>query len=166
MSLLLANRAKADIVDKQLVSPLHMAASSAHPVAHKVLAQLLDAGANVKARDNRRRSVAHYAAAADSLEVLKAVQNVDAQQITSPDADGATPLHHACSSGALSTIDWLLGEGVNTGIVDADNALPIVHAARHGKHDAIELMLENMLLQIIMIHGGKRCQSTVFLKKV
>eukprot|EP00966_Prymnesium_polylepis_P323366 7379566-Prymnesium_polylepis.1 len=124
VALLLARRAKVDALDSKHRSPLHMAASSAHPDADNILDALLDSGANVGLRDQSGRCAAHFAAAADNVQVLSIVHRADDQQITATDFSLATPLHDACRQGALTTLEWLIDQGVNTRARDEDVSTP------------------------------------------
>ncbi|KAJ0361784.1 hypothetical protein COL922a_014507, partial [Colletotrichum nupharicola] len=107
VKLLLEAKVSTEGVDRKGRTALMTAAWKNH---YHVLKQLINAGADVNARDARRRNVLHNLAADKTCdwgkdvieELLKTVCDIDAQ-----DELGRTPLHWACATGK-EELPWML----------------------------------------------------------
>ena len=140
---LLSRRAKIDLADNMGHTAVHLAAASQLPDAENILAFLLESGASVSSFDTAGCTSAHFAAAAGNVLMIELIDNLDPGLVTVADQQGATPLHHACSTGALPTIEWLVDRRSRVAINAAthDKSLPITHAARSGRHEVVALLL-------------------------
>lgn len=58
------------------------------------------------------------------------------------DAEGLTPLHHACYAGSPEMVEFLISEGADIRARDAKGNTPLHIAARHGFPDIIAMLRE------------------------
>lgn len=109
-------------------TPLHNAALT----RGDALRQLLDAGADVHARDAEQRTPLHNASQTDPDHVRALVAaGADPE---ARDVRGMTPLHHAVQRGSWC-VEALLEAGANFDAQDANGHTPLHHAV-HGNQDS------------------------------
>ncbi len=108
-------------------SPLHEAAL----VRGDRLQQLIDAGADVHARDALRRTPLHNASLTDPAHVRSLV--AAGADLEAKDSHGRTPLHYAAQRGSWC-VEALLEAGADLDAQDAQGHTPLHHAV-HGNQD-------------------------------
>ncbi|KAF3406321.1 Ankyrin repeat and protein kinase domain-containing protein 1 [Talaromyces pinophilus] len=114
----------------------------------EILQLLIARGADVDARDYRKRTALHNLAAweqsnldNDVLDLLLShIRDVDAQ-----DQRGRTPLHWACATGKLSLVKRLLlnphGPMASISSVDTQSRHPVHVAVAHSQYEVVQLLL-------------------------
>jgi ankyrin repeat protein len=108
-------------------SPLHKAALT----RGETLQQLLDAGADVHARDTEQRTPLHNASLTDPAHVRALL--VAGADLEARDSQGRTPLHYAVQRGSWC-LEALLEAGADLDAQDANGHTPL-HHAMHGNQD-------------------------------
>ncbi|KAL1500648.1 hypothetical protein AB1Y20_013296 [Prymnesium parvum] len=142
MEILVRRRIKLDVQDGNGQTAALLAAGSHHPDAKKMFTLLIEAGADAALVDKTRSNVAHYASAANNVEILANMHSMHPAATRSSDREGCNPLHYASGAGAERTVDWLLDEAPELFVQkDASGTLPIVRAAQNERHGAVELMM-------------------------
>jgi ankyrin repeat protein len=116
-----------------------------------MLQALLDAGANLLARDYFGCTPLHTAVdsgCSACLALLLAAPRMHAQHmwhahVNVRDASLGTPLHHAVSAGNVAAVEKLAAAGANVNFVDKDGATPLILAAscRLGRADTVRALL-------------------------
>jgi len=139
---LLERGADANAEDKNLATPLHVAASTGHG---EFARRLVEAGANVQKEDRWAATPLHKAANSGQTEVvgllLRSGAGADAA-----DEWGATPLHRAAARGQLAVAEQLLERGrASVNAEDRRGDRPLHVAAARGDYALVRLLLE---------HGG------------
>ena len=108
--MLLLQRVRVDFADKQGLTAIHLAAASNDPDAQRIFKLLIESGpgSNVSLLDKKGENAAHMAAASDNVEVLMMIHDLDSSLIFAVDGRGGSTLHHACLTGAIHALEWLL----------------------------------------------------------
>uniref|UniRef100_A0A7S1AKE3 Uncharacterized protein n=1 Tax=Noctiluca scintillans TaxID=2966 RepID=A0A7S1AKE3_NOCSC len=140
-SLLLSRGADVNAGDKNLATPLHVAASTGH---RGVAKELIRNGADVRREDRWRATPLHKAAANGQVELTELLLHHGASASVS-DEWGATPLHRAAARGQLGVVERLLQQRADLNAEDHCGEQPLHVAARHGNYALVRLFLE---------HGG------------
>ncbi|KAK2756499.1 Nuclear factor NF-kappa-B p100 subunit [Arachnomyces sp. PD_36] len=118
-------------------TPLHLAAKSRRPEAVRLL---LEAGADVSARNIDGETALHYSASSPDAEIVKLLLNAGAE-IDATDVGGATPLHVACGV-SLGPAKALLEAGANVHAeTDEDGYTPMSMAEENGSKELIRLLI-------------------------
>jgi serine/threonine-protein phosphatase 6 regulatory ankyrin repeat subunit B len=99
---------------------------------------LLNAGADLEALDDWRRSPLHEAVMADKHAVCKVLIDRGAE-VNVRDERACTPLHMATSK-SVSIVELLLKRGANANLRDGDGQTPLHFAAAQGKVAVAELL--------------------------
>ena len=84
------------------------------------------APADVRARDDAGKTVAHYCASRCNAQVLELVAARDRSALDAPDNGGHTPLHDAVIAGNVGAVESLLDHGVDINARDHER-----HSAAH-----------------------------------
>ena len=86
----------------------------------------------------KRKKCSHSSRKARQSDVLReALVHVDLNCV---DAEGLTPLHHACYAGSPELVDFLVSEGADLTAQDAKGNSPLHIAARYGFSDIIAML--------------------------
>lgn len=105
-----------------------------------IMQMLVDAGADVMAKDDQQQTALHFAAAGDSTELVQYLLNaglgVNDQNIAK-----ATPLHYAAEENRTACIELLLANGANVLARDCNGRTPLHYAATHSHVEAFSLLL-------------------------
>ncbi|KAF4339903.1 ankyrin unc44 [Fusarium beomiforme] len=117
---------------------LHVAAEyGLHDVALILIEKF---GANVLAKDGKKREPLHNACLEGHLAVVELLlgkgANLEARQCY-----GATPLDEACWKGHTNIVDFLLGHGAQVIVEDNDGWSPLYSASRYGHSKIVRLLL-------------------------
>lgn len=130
VQLLLKHKAKVDARDARGRSALHEAAFAGHT---DVLAVLLDAQADARARDDQARTPMLDAARGGRLAAFEAL--APRSELAAQDADGRNAVALACLAETPSPalLRRLLELGVAPGVADGDGKRAIDHAAAAGR---------------------------------
>ncbi|MDE0058141.1 MAG: ankyrin repeat domain-containing protein [Defluviicoccus sp.] len=108
--------------------------------AEEAAATLVEAGADIRAKDRWGLTTLHYAAWANAHETAKWLVGRGAD-INAKDNFGATPLHHAAHGNALETAEWLVGRGADINARDNLGATPLHEAARGNARETAEWLV-------------------------
>ena len=120
-------------------TPLHLAALRSN---EGCVASLLNAAANVKAKDKKRKTSLYYATNEGKLEIV----NVLLDHGADPDAGnryGWVSLYLAAKKGKLEIVKALLDHGANPNAANEDGRTSLHLAARKGKLDITKTLLDH-----------------------
>jgi ankyrin repeat protein len=141
MEVLLSSGANVDAVKANGDTALCCACQANQP---ETVRALLKAGANVDLGMADGTTPLHYAALhpTDILDQLIAKgANVNVST-SSPDLEGATPLHIAAEFGQLKWVRLLLQKGANPNALMLDGRTPIIHACKEGQAEIVKALLD------------------------
>lgn len=145
-------------------APLHYAALCLVDKPGQCCSLLLEAGADVTARNAEGRTALHQAAG--QAGALRAVaQLLDAgADIQAKDKQGRTPLHHAASFGVMDNCLKLIEAGADLRATDLEGRTPGDEAKEKGRLDVAEMLAGKILRgdmekKIPEVDGSKRPKS-------
>ena len=135
---LIANGLDVDAIDKNCSqrSPIHFAALRGHS---EVVQSLIEAKANVNARDVSGETPLHFSAINGDTEIIRLLVNANAS-INCKTNHGNTPLHYLASAGYVDGIKLLIEAGANLDVQRYDGASPL-HLAIMNEHDGVTQLL-------------------------
>jgi len=108
--------------------------------AQKVRA-LLDAGADVNARDRRAETPLHHAALLSRLEVARVLVEGGAD-VRACSPDGTTPLHYAAAdANGTAVLELLLERGADVNAANRDGRTPLHWAVRRCSAETVAVLL-------------------------
>eukprot|EP01119_Soliformovum_irregulare_P001378 TRINITY_DN1109_c0_g2_i3.p1 TRINITY_DN1109_c0_g2~~TRINITY_DN1109_c0_g2_i3.p1 ORF type:complete len:798 (-),score=245.78 TRINITY_DN1109_c0_g2_i3:36-2429(-) len=84
----------------------------------------------------------HKAASKGNVERVQAAVSADKSTVNTLDANGATPLHHACYRGYVAVCQVLLDNGAQVDREDKDHCTSLHNAVFMGKLDCAKLLIE------------------------
>ena len=119
-------------------TPLH---NSAENDGAKVVASLLDRGADIEARNEKGATPLHFAAAYNRPEVVALLLDRGAD-IETHTTKGVTPLHIAARYNEPEVVALLLDRGANIEARPESGRMPLHFAAEHNKPEVVELLLD------------------------
>ena len=102
------------------IPPLHRVAASGTPA---VVAALLNAGADLEARNNVGSTPLHRVAASGTPAVVAALLDAGAD-VKKRNTEGWTPLHMAAARGTPALVEALLDAGADPSATDAEGCCP------------------------------------------
>lgn len=155
IELLVSHGADVNLPVSDGVRPIHLAATG----DIKALRLLHAAGADLKACDDKSQNAAHYAAAADDLQILDyldkhGVSVRQGSKLTKPLLDkkreipnGLTPLHIASARGHVDIIESLISKGANVEAKTAGERGVLAYAATSGNKQAIRFFNDYRISQ-------------------
>lgn len=139
-------RAGADVsggVDERQSTALHQAAAGG---AEQVTRMLLEAGAQIDAKDETGRVFLSNAAAEGKkgvVQLLLGWPGQDADAVDSRDGDeGNTPLMWAAGGGHVGVMQQLLNAGASPTASNEDGLTPLMHAAMAGSAASLQLLVK------------------------
>lgn len=135
------NKVEGDSFNIGGATPLMFAIFKSNP---RIVKQLIDKGADVKARDNEGSSVFLYACGFGNGNIIRMLLVKDRNLVNdkTPNAD-INGLHYAASLNNSDTINFLV-KNVNMNINDRDSngCTALYYAAYHGKKEAYNLLIK------------------------
>lgn len=117
-------------------TPLHVAAEMGNLPMAEVL---LEAGADVNARDNLEYTPLHLAANTGNVPMVQTLMIAGAD-VNEKDTDGRTLLHVAAMTGNLLMAQILIDFYAELNLKDDDGNTPLQLAEAQGNHDVVELL--------------------------
>lgn len=148
VSLLLAKGARVNVKSSEIAEDggnyftLHYAVrNSDHVNTEAIIKSLLEAGANINARGNYKRTALHSAVFFCNVTAVKVLlenkASVDAREEGSA---GNTPLHNAVMKGSIEIIE-LLGKYAAAPVTNNNDELPVYTALLYNQIDAAKKLL-------------------------
>lgn len=132
---LLASGAKVNACDRLLrETPLHLAAGGGHA---ELVRLLLEAGADVLARDACGGTPLHWAAACGSV----CVDEPDSDEARAAAARGAAPIDTAALARRVDVVRLLLASGADVNAADRSGITPLQRAASVGYADVLRELI-------------------------
>ncbi len=123
-----------DVRDEHGRTPLSYAAAQGFP---KAISLLLEAGADVNARDYVGSAPLHWADTGQVAQLLIA----GGATVDVTDDDGFTPLYWAAIANRRSTVEALVAHGANVNVQSNDGFTPLVRAAHEGLLSTVNILL-------------------------
>merc|ERR1711991_665610 len=125
---------------------------------------LLDNGADINARDDKKRTPLHIACNYEHPEVAMALIERDAD-IHASDIQEKTIMHYACTKGLMDIVMELMYRGADIDAVDKWLRTPLHDACRHGHiHIAMALIDRSADLDVVTMIEGQRLDNSIDLK--
>jgi len=105
---------------------------------------LLNSGADVHAKSKDAMRAMHGATSGKNVEIVKLL-HANGSRVNDIDANGFSPLHHACMEGQLDidVCKFLIDNGAKVDRPTMTKATPLHLAARNGNLDVVKLLIEN-----------------------
>ena len=125
-------------IDKGATTPLHNAAENDEA---KVIASLLDRGADIEAHNEKGSTPLHVAAAHNKPEVVALLLDRGAD-IEARSATGHTPLHYAAGYNKPEVVALLLDRGADIEASPDTGHTPLHYAAGDNKPEVVVLLLD------------------------
>ncbi|WP_265042029.1 ankyrin repeat domain-containing protein [Wolbachia endosymbiont (group B) of Melanostoma mellinum] len=97
----------------------------------KTVGVLLEAGADVNAKDMLNRTVLHYAALCGRKEIVEFLISKEAD-VNAKDMLNSTALHHAALYGRKEVVEFLISKGADVNVKDSANRTALHYAALYG----------------------------------
>ena len=130
----------------------------------KTVMSLLDNGADINARDDKKRTPLHIACNYEHPEVAMALIERDAD-IHASDIQEKTIMHYACTKGLMDIVMELMYRGADIDAVDKWLRTPLHDACRHGHiHIAMALIDRSADLDVVTMIEGQRLDNSIDLK--
>ncbi|WP_264376841.1 MULTISPECIES: ankyrin repeat domain-containing protein [unclassified Wolbachia] len=105
------------------------------------VADLINKGDDVNARDNRGNTPLHLAVLADKLQVVEKLIEGGAD-VNAKNNHGATPLHWAALNQNVNIVEKLIEKGANVNEKNKYDNVPLHYAAGYGSLSVIEKLIE------------------------
>ncbi len=105
------------------------------------VADLINKGDDVNARDNRGNTPLHLAVLADKLQVVEKLIEGGAD-VNAKNNHGATPLHWAALNQNVNILEKLIEKGANVNEKNKYDNVPLHYAAGYGSLSVIEKLIE------------------------
>ena len=125
--------------NKEGFTALHYAVSNGNI---KIVQLLKKFGANLEAVTNNGKNIMHLAAESNQPTMLIYLLLNEAQDISSVDENGSTPLHWACYYGAEESVNYLLSLNVDINAQDKEKFTPLHLAVSHNTINIVRLLLQ------------------------
>ncbi|GAB4829074.1 hypothetical protein Ancab_018736 [Ancistrocladus abbreviatus] len=122
-------------------SLIHVAASSCHPQAVKILAEADSSGIMINSKDEEGWAPLHSAASIGNVNIVETLLG-KAANVNVKNDGGRTPLHYAASKGWLKIAELLLSHSAEVNAQDKVGCTPLHRAASTGHSEFCELLIE------------------------
>ena len=136
-----ANQKLANFINeknKEGITALHYAVSNGNI---KMVQMLKQFGANLEAITNIGKNIMHIAAGSNQPSMLIYFFLNEAQDITSIDENGSTPLHWACYYNAIESANYLMSLNVDVNAQDKEKFTPLHLAVSNNSISLVKLLL-------------------------
>lgn len=120
------------------MTPLHFAAQN---TKLNMVNLLLKSGANPNQVNMNRQLPLHIAAKLGNTRVCKKLAKVS--NLNAQDADGKTPLYHACENNRSSVVKILVSAGANLELTKKNGYTAIMIASKKGYYNIVKILAEN-----------------------
>ena len=133
-----------DVITPNGNTPLHFAAEKGSDISVKTLLDSVENSQRQSILDapNKEGQTSFILAAKNGFtECCKQMQGAN---ITHQDNTGSTALHFACSSGALSCVEYLISNNSDTSVKDKNNQTALYKAAINNNCDSLSALLKRM----------------------
>jgi ankyrin repeat protein len=130
---------------------LHAAVSEGH---QEIARLLLQAGANVSARDRPGNTPLHEAASTGHIGAMEVLLSAGAD-VNARDDRGRTPLHEAARKGRVDVVEFLIRAGAEVNLIDSLGQTPL-ETAQAARQWGVATILFNHCL------GGSSCTPSGF----
>ncbi len=125
--------------NKEGITALHYAVSNGNI---KMVEFLKKCGANLDAVTNTGKNIMHIAAGSNQPSMLIYLFLYEAQDITSVDENGSTPLHWACYYSAEESVNYILSLKVDVNAQDKEKFTPLHLAVSNNSINIVRLLLQ------------------------
>ncbi|XP_064390866.1 transient receptor potential cation channel subfamily A member 1 homolog [Halichondria panicea] len=125
-------------IDTENLTPLHFAAENGHL---EVVNELLEKGADMKARDDIGDTPVHKAADAGQTKIVEVFFEKDADCVVLPGYNDETPLHKAVFDGHIETVKLILGYKPNVNARSTNDETPLHFVAFGGSIEIAQILL-------------------------
>ena len=125
--------------NKDGITALHFAVRNGNIKLLKLLKQL---GANLEAVTNTGKNIMHIASGSNQPSMLLYLFLYEAQDISSVDENGSTPLHWACYYSAEESVNYLLNLKVDINAQDKEKFTPLHLAVNNNAINIVKLLLQ------------------------
>ena len=124
--------------NKEGITALHYSVINGNIAIFKLLKKY---GANLEAVTNTGKNIMHIAAESNQPSMMLYLYLNEAQDISSVDENGSTPLHWACYYKAEECVNYLLHLNVDINAQDKENFTPLNIAVSNNKVSLVKLLL-------------------------
>jgi palmitoyltransferase len=124
--------------NKEGITALHYSVINGNIAIFKLLKKY---GANLEAVTNTGKNIMHIAAESNQPSMMIYLYLNEAQDISSVDENGSTPLHWACYYKAEECVNYLLHLNVDINAQDKENFTPLNIAVSNNKVILVKLLL-------------------------
>ena len=125
--------------NKEGITALHYAVTNGNI---KIVQLLKKLGANLEAVTNTGKNIMHIASGSNQPSMLIYLLLHEAQDISSVDENGSTPLHWACYYSAEESVNYLLSLNVDINAQDKENFTPLHLAVSSNSINIVRLLLQ------------------------
>ena len=125
--------------NKEGITALHYAVTNGNI---KIVQLLKKLGANLDAVTNTGKNIMHIASGSNQPSMLIYLLLNEAQDISSVDENGSTPLHWACYYSAEESVNYLLSLNVDINAQDKENFTPLHLAVSNNSINIVRLLLQ------------------------
>ena len=138
--------------------------ATAESYGNSFLKELLNAGAQIDAKDGARRQSLHNAALAGNIEAVELLLERGAD-VNAKDHAGVPPLFEAAWANNKKTTAFLLKKGADINAVDQSGDTALHHAVNSQSRDTTSLLLENGADITAKDHNGRTALDIARFKK-
>ena len=128
-----------------LFTPLHAVASDLDPLMPKLALELINAGADLEAKDSLGCTPLHLAVSSRLVSVLEVLIGAGGN-VSARDYDGNTPLHAAAASNFVDSIRMLLIAGADASVINSSNE-DVIGRSRNVGDGSVARFLDSFRLE-------------------
>ncbi len=145
LEVLLASEVNVNARTKKQHTSLHLIGMSfkgSKAEMERCVELLINAGADIDAKDDDDWTPLHSAAAYGNVNCLEALL-ANGAGVNAEEKNDYSPLHIAALNGKINCLEVLLANGADANAEDEDDWTPLHHAAYYGNVDSLEVLLAN-----------------------